>query len=993
MRLHRLSVRAFGPFADTAQVDFDALSDAGLFLLGGPTGAGKTCILDAVCFALYGHVPGARGTKALKSQHAEAGQTPEVVLDFGIGARRFAVHRTPEWTRRKRSGSGLRVMHATASLTETTDGQDRLVSSRAQEVGHEIADLMGMTASQFTQVAMLPQGEFQRFLRASSQERHDVLQQLFRTERFSRIEEWVHDHSRDLRRRADERQRAVQRLLDALADRCELTLPEPYDAAGLGTAHPDQVVGWARDRLADVARRLEAARKEHDDASAAFDAARVAHAETSRIAELVDRRDRAHADLLRLDEQSGEMEQAVAALDADARARVCAPLIAVCDETREAVQTLSARRQGACADLDAIDEVELQALRDDLGERVAALRAVLPRERAGQEAEQAREAVELEHATLTASLRELERQRAELPERLARARDRLATARVDASRRDAVLSALAAARDRHRAAAAVPPQRAQVDRLRHARQNARDVAADAREALHEVVARRLAGIAAELASALDDGRPCPVCGSEDHPEPATPSTDAVSDAEQTAANEHYDRARAALEAATRRHTDAETKLAELMTAAGHTDEAASLAEMEALSAELAAAETATAGLEATAAEIETLAAQCADADRKMVEVGAELARTSESMARHADAACRAADEVAQAALGLPDRPLADLISDLSARREVVQRALTSSEELAAAHQAHDEAASRAARLAGRQGFSGTDSARAAVLDPERRQPLQETVQAHANATARARAVLDDPEVAGACAEQAAGLADAEHAVAEADDRLDTSRRAMLRQGQGAEAVASLCERLEAAVDLWAPIRDRAVATEAMAKLVRGMGHENALQMRLSAYALAARLDQVVDAANERLAHMRDQRYLLRRTGQAARRNAQAGLDLEVLDQWTGETRAPSTLSGGETFVVSLALALGLADVVGQEAGGAQIDTLFVDEGFGSLDADTLDDVMDRLDALRAGGRTVGVVSHVTELRNRIPTQVQVDKGRSGSTVSVRTLAC
>jgi exonuclease SbcC len=162
-------------------------------------------------------------------------------------------------------------------------------------------------------------------------------------------------------------------------------------------------------------------------------------------------------------------------------------------------------------------------------------------------------------------------------------------------------------------------------------------------------------------------------------------------------------------------------------------------------------------------------------------------------------------------------------------------------------------------------------------------------------------------------------------------------------------------------------------------------------MRLSAYVLATRLDQVVAAANERLGHMRDQRYLLRRTGRAERRSAQAGLGLEVLDQWTGDVRAPTTLSGGETFVVSLALALGLADVVTHESGGTEVETLFVDEGFGSLDADTLDDVMDRLDGLRAGGRTVGVVSHVTELRSRIPTQVQVDKGRTGSSITVGTL--
>jgi exonuclease SbcC len=229
------------------------------------------------------------------------------------------------------------------------------------------------------------------------------------------------------------------------------------------------------------------------------------------------------------------------------------------------------------------------------------------------------------------------------------------------------------------------------------------------------------------------------------------------------------------------------------------------------------------------------------------------------------------------------------------------------------------------------------------------------------------------------------------ALTAAESADDVAARALAVHEDRTASLRLLLDRLDRAVDAWAPVRDEALRAEAISKLVRGMGQDNQLQMRLSAYVLAARLDQVLAAANERLGHMRDQRYLLRRTGRADRRGSQAGLGLEVLDQWTGDVRAPSTLSGGETFVVSLSLALGLADVVTHESGGTEVETLFVDEGFGMLDADTLDDVMDRLDGLRAGGRTVGVVSHVTELRSRIPTQVQVQKGRTGSTVRISTL--
>ena len=225
MRLHHLTVTAFGPFAGTEEVDFDALNDAGLFLLSGATGAGKTSILDAVCFALYGQVPGARGVKTLKSQHSRDDACPEVVLDFSVRDRRFVVRRSPEWTRPKRRGDGVATEKARAGLLELRPDGEHLLSSRAAEVGLMVSELVGMQAAQFQQVAMLPQGEFQRFLLASSQERHDVLQRLFHTDRFARIEDWVHEHSRRRRDDAETGRRAVQRLVDGVAERAGVEPP------------------------------------------------------------------------------------------------------------------------------------------------------------------------------------------------------------------------------------------------------------------------------------------------------------------------------------------------------------------------------------------------------------------------------------------------------------------------------------------------------------------------------------------------------------------------------------------------------------------------------------------------------------------------------------------------------------------------------------------------------------------------------------------------
>ncbi|MFZ2514465.1 MAG: SbcC/MukB-like Walker B domain-containing protein, partial [Candidatus Lutibacillus vidarii] len=196
------------------------------------------------------------------------------------------------------------------------------------------------------------------------------------------------------------------------------------------------------------------------------------------------------------------------------------------------------------------------------------------------------------------------------------------------------------------------------------------------------------------------------------------------------------------------------------------------------------------------------------------------------------------------------------------------------------------------------------------------------------------------------------------------------------------SLATLAVRLSSAVD------ELGVVT-GLADACTGVGTENTRRMPLSAYVLAGRLERVVELANERLARMGDGRYLLEHSDDLAARGAKSGLGLRVVDRWTGSTRDPASLSGGETFMASVALALGLADAVRAESGGVDLQTLFVDEGFGSLDDDSLDQVMDVLDGLRDGGRSVGIVSHVPELRQRIPAQVVVTKSETGSSVRLR----
>jgi len=994
MRVHRLAVSAFGPFSGTEEVDFDDLNAAGLFLLTGPTGAGKTSLLDAICFGLYGSVPGVRGVKALKSQHAPPDATPEVVLEFSVRDRRFRVRRSPAWTRPKLRGGGTTEQPASATLVELTSGEEHFLSSRAQEVGHLVGDLMGMSASQFSQVALLPQGEFATFLRASSQERHDVLQQLFQTERFSRIESWVHEHSRHLERRSAEQERAVQRIVDTIAGRVGVELPEQLAGPEPGRLSCDpRLTDWASELLQRCRERLASAEQEDWESEAATEEIRAVHETAKQHAIDATRRAEARRILSGLDQSSQAADEAEQALRADVRAARCSALLALVDDAdrrRDDARTSLRHRSlhellpdGAAVSATALAEQE-RVVRTNLDR----LDTLLPREQERLEARARLSRAETECDALRARITGSTRRADELPAVCARLRAEVADTTARALRHDSLAAELATVRRRLTAARRLPALREALAAAQEHRREATDRSQAARERALELAARRLDEIAGELAGHLVDGRPCQVCGAVEHPAKAALADDAVTEQEQQDA--------AALEESTaRERTRSERALADAQrelevcqeAAAGLDDSSGATLESQLTEqlADAAAARSAIGGLERRLSETED-----------ELDLVSRRLRADETALAAAEQQCSAAQAIVVAATRdlaavLPeDRPdvrLDVLHEEQQVLLQRLQAARAASEELDRASTQLEERTAHAMAATRQEGFASLEEARSALLETVRREELQLLVEERARHRSRAEAVLDE---LGAAPGSSPGDVDELGArLAEAEKRRETARRIRYECESVVVSLTQLHGRLVESLGSWAPLRAESGRAEAMSKLVRGMGGDNHRQVRLSAYVLATRLDQVVAAANERLGLMRDQRYLLERSGRLTRKGSQAGLGLDVIDAWTGDVRDPVTLSGGETFVVSLSLALGLADVVTQEAGGTEVETLFVDEGFGTLDPETLDDVMDRIDGLREGGRTVGLVSHVSELRNRIPTQLHVDKRRTGSTVAIR----
>ncbi|MFC5723411.1 AAA family ATPase [Streptomyces gamaensis] len=1020
MRLHRLTVTAFGPFGATQHVDFDTLSAAGLFLLHGPTGAGKTSVLDAVCYALYGAVPGARESgPTLRSDHAAPGTATEVRLEFTAGGRRLEITRRPEHYRPKKRGEGLTRERAVSELREWRPGSDRWdgLSRSHQEIGEEILQLIGMSRDQFCQVVLLPQGEFARFLRAEDSARGKLLGKLFDTGRFAAVEE----HLAELRRASEKQVAAADAQLTGLAHRMAQAAGRGPDAdalplpAGTGTPVPRQRAGARTARTADrqqapagddlaeavlswaaVARTV--AREQRDIAAVALETADQASRAAQQHAQDVH-------ELAGLQQQFAEARQRAATLEAQRpehdrvrtrleRARAAAPVtlaLGLRDSAAHAHQEALAAEQDArrplppehatatTAQLAALE----RSLREELGELAAARRteeraAALTAERAALSSEAAADA---------AALAAAEDWLAGWDERRAAAEQRVEAAHAAATRAarlegetEPARRRLAAARERDRLTGGLSAAEA-------ALLAAREAAATAREHWLGLRERRLRGVAAELADALADGAPCPVCGATGHPAPARPEPGHVEAADEDRAFEDVQRADDARQRAERALDALRDDLARARAEAG-----------DATTAELAdaAEETDRALRQARAAAADAPAAREA------------LARAEQDRAGHHDArqAARVRTAARDRRLTAVDDELRELATELTRARggagSVAARAALL-ERRAALVAAATEAARAAtdtadalrtagthlAEAARHAGFATPRDAAEAALPDSGQQALQERFDAWQREESATAARLADARTAEAARRPPADPAAADARFAAADARLQQART----RDHAARTRCADLDRLsaEALADVraLAPLRTEHRRVTALANLAAGTSAHNERKMRLESYVLAARLEQVAAAATVRLRHLSDGRYTLVHSD-ARSGTRRSGLGLHVVDAWTGRERDTSTLSGGETFFVSLSLALGLADVVTEEAGGVRLDTLFIDEGFGSLDEQTLDEVLDVLDTLRERDRAVGIVSHVADLRRRIPAQLQVLKGRTGSTIRHRT---
>ena len=1104
MRLHTLIMTGIGPYAGTETIDFDRFTASGRFLLTGPTGSGKTTIIDAIVFALYGQVADSSGSskQRLRSTLVDAAARSEVDLTFSTSAGVYRILRSPEYWRPKKRGTGTTRQNAAAKLWRLSAPGGHALDepiTKLEEVGAEVNRIVGLSRDQFTQTVVLPQGRFARFLRATSAERHTLLRDVFGTGVFDAIQAEIAERNRLTDREAQAARQALQARVEVAAPLLAL-LPipsadddpppgapsttivtddaqenaEPFPAPRstelsetaesdelaelaelAGAPVPDtdaiaaigeQALARSRAALAPLAKAVECARAE----------AGAAHAATEAAVELrqrLDRREALLAEQAELDAHRAAHDADTTRLDAARRAsqvatalhrhaRTLRDLAAARDLATQALsRTLNTVGASASAtstiltdniadstdDTDSTDTQDIPAIGPILEECEAILTSA---PQAPYAPEDSGESQRLQHAesqltalatrtrTLAGSLEPLVALEADLGDRrtaLERDQDLLDARRTDLDEHIRALEA----RPAHHAEleTALETARQAENRLPQARVD-RDAALARRDAAMraEALDTRLAAskqavveatkavesakahaaaqhrawleaTAGSIVAELVDGEPCPVCGSPEHPAPADPEAGSVSRAQVEQADAERARADEHLTERVREHSDLEREHRTALEASGMRP----LAELD--------------GALAGAAEhLQSLAR----ASRPLSELTEQLAGFAEETAamrdaleteRTALAEDRARLEVAQNALEQDRARCADACGEhatVAARHHallgIADAAESARSHLAAVRTAAREATSASDDLGNAlaaAGFTTASQAEQAILPAAELTALAEAVDRIRADRERVRhALTEDPRIRTLTGEETADVAGARRLQEAAEKTRET---ALAAHATASEAHRHLEEALEAVDRAAVRLADILAGSRALTQVAALVTGRNDASTPLATWVLLDRFAEVLVFANDRLTQMSSGRYELVRvadeTGSAGRRDR--GLGLGVIDRLcAGVVRDPKTLSGGETFYVSLSLALALADVVTAESGGVAMETLFVDEGFGTLDPETLQTVLAELGRLQAGGRTVGIVSHIEELRRQVPDRIEVTTTPVGSTLRI-----
>lgn len=1005
-----LTMQAFGPFAEREIVDFTKLGTNPLFLINGPTGSGKTSILDAICFALYGETTGnERQGSQMRSDQASIDLPTEIVLEFALNNKCYRVTRTPEQEAPKARGEGTTVRKHTASLYDITEGE-LLITSKTAQVRTEITALLGLNETQFRQVMVLPQGKFRELLLATSKDREAIFGQLFQTDVYKKIEFALKDKASAISKSKDEFDNQIRGALQVAEVSTEQELSQRHVALSGELVLAQTLENAEHEKLNVLKSELHQARTLHEQFSK-LETSRSAlvahHTKKDHIEGLTAKLKSAHnaaklelpyANLQSINKQIEDFEQKIALISAQIH------------DTQANQSQAQAQLEQAQRNADTLPKLSeslflLEQVKQKLAEKDALQQEVSDLEVKSEElAKKMVQYVGLkDKLTLEAEsgLKTLEKARKDINEK--------ANLDNELLKKQQLLTTL----KKYKAIML------EHDRLTSQSSQQESLVATEKRALDEISrnANQLEltwhnAQASILAQKLEQDKPCPVCGGLEHPAPAqfvgeTVTKEQVQDArhQERRALEQFNQASNALLQHQNAIAHQKTLLNELqLDLAENATLDITLLEQQIAEVANKVELLATIDLAKMEQDVVELNQRCSNGEAKIHELKAEIAANN-------------------SALGMKQQQLNKVIAGIeptySSIAAVDQHILANQSSINQIKQELENAQSAlqqvTLRLTNLQSQSQTNielrnqaQQQQKSLEQEWKFALQgsgfESEQSFLSSRAEESQIAEwNGEVndfSNTSVKLQQTIADLEQQLSSFDKpnleqkqaELDEAEQKYQQVRTALDTARSVCQRIEKVQQDIALLHDKNSKLEAEYKVYGTLydvaSGKTGSRISLHRFVLGVLLDDVLIQASQRLTIMSKGRYQLVRKTEGFKGSAGRGLDLCVEDGYTGKSRDVATLSGGESFMAALALALGLSDVVQSYSGGIRLDTLFIDEGFGSLDPESLDLAIQTLVDLQQAGRMIGLISHVSELKEQIAQRIDVQPSRIGSTIKL-----
>ncbi|PQJ43063.1 exonuclease SbcC [Vibrio campbellii] len=1012
MKPIKLTMQAFGPFAQTETIEFDKLGTNPLFLINGPTGSGKTSILDAICFALYGETTGnERQGVQMRCDMAAPSLLTEVTLEFSLHGKSYRVIRSPEQEAPKARGEGMTVRKHTAALYEITE-EEKLITSKTTQVKTEVTNIIGLNETQFRQVMVLPQGKFRELLLATSKEREEIFGQLFQTDIYKKIEYALKDKASAISKAKDEFDNQIRGALQVAGVSSEAELTEQREALSV---------------------QFETVQKQEKESLAQLNAVKTDLQKAEALSNEFKKREQAEIALKQHLEQSDAVSSRQLQLDnAKKASKVELPYVTLQNaskQTQELEQKVAKLSQDLTVANDAVKSKEgaLQTAKEQaaqlpkLTEQQYQLEGMKVKLVEKAELEKAINAGLTQKSEFEATLKKYIALKEKLTLEAQRGQKSLDQARVDVASIGSVEAEITQQQrlmqdlqkltslnqELAKLDALTPSKQASVDQAK-ARYVELQRSADTLElSWHNAQA-------AVLAQRLRSGEMCPVCGSVEHPQPAQFVGEEVTKEQVQRARNTEREGQVALNQLSNQleqHNIAvgqyKQQIEQLSVELGQNasmDLSALQASMQQFNERLQ--KLSSINLVQLEQSVNELNQRCVTGEGKINDLQNQMAANESTIKVNQEQLAKLSAsldakysslEVLEQDIVAIQKQIAELNTTFEAAQNHLQQAVLAKtnieSQLTTNQQWLNEALERLntaktdwAQALQASAFEDEAQFLASKVDEAEMQVWQQEIDAFKQTQIKLEQTLADLNstlkdlVLPDLEEHNVKLNSIQQGYVEARNQLDSTR--------------SLFERLEKVRNDIATLHDKNTKLEDEYKVFGTLydvaSGKTGSRISLHRFVLGVLLDDVLIQASQRLSLMSKGRYILARKTEGFKGAAGRGLDLVVEDSYTGKTRDVATLSGGESFMAALALALGLSDVVQSYSGGIRLDTLFIDEGFGSLDPESLDLAIQTLVDLQQTGRMIGVISHVSELKEQMAQRIDVEPSRLGSTVSVKS---